>query len=195
MVVHPSIPAKTVPEFIAYAKANPRQLNMASPGNGSPNHVSGELFKMMTGVDMVHVPYRGGGPALTDLLGGQVQVYFPTTVSSIGYIKAGKLRALAVTTATRSDALPDIPTVGEFLPGYEASPWYGVGVPKNTPAEIVDKLNEAINAGLADPTIKARLADLDGLPIPMSPAEFGKFIADETEKWAKVVKFSGAKPY
>jgi tripartite-type tricarboxylate transporter receptor subunit TctC len=142
---------------------------------------------------MVHVPYRGGGPALTDLLGGQVQVYFPTTVGSIGYIRAGKLRALAVTTATRSDALPDIPTVGEFLPGYEASPWYGIGVPKNTPAEIVDKLNEAINAGLADPTIKARLADLGGEPMPMLPAEFGKFIADETEKWAKVVKFSGAK--
>jgi tripartite-type tricarboxylate transporter receptor subunit TctC len=149
---------------------------------------------MITGVDMVHVPYRGGGPALTDLLGGQVQVYFPTTVSSIGYIRAGRLRALAVTTATRSDALPDIPTVGEFLPGYEASFWYGVGVPKNTPAEIVDKLNEAINAGLADPTIKARLADLGGVPMPMSPAEFGKFSADETEKWAKVVKFSGAKP-
>jgi len=141
VVVHPSFPAKTVPEFIAYAKAHPRKVNMASAGNGSPPHVSGELFKMMT-VDMVHVPYRGGGPALTDLLGGQVQVYFPTTVSSIGYIKAGKLRALAVTTATRSDALPDIPTVGEFLPGYEASPWYGVGVPKNTPAEIVDKLNK-----------------------------------------------------
>jgi tripartite-type tricarboxylate transporter receptor subunit TctC len=191
---HPSFPAKTVPEFIAYAKAHPRKVNMASAGNGSPPHVSGELLKMMTGVDMVHVPYRGGGPALTDLLGGQVQVYFPTTVSSIGYIRAGKLRALAVTSATRSDALPDIPTVGEFLPGYEASPWYGVGVPKKTPAEIVDKLNEAINAGLADPTIKARLADLGGVPMPMSPAEFGKFIAAETEKWAKVVKFSGAKP-
>jgi tripartite-type tricarboxylate transporter receptor subunit TctC len=143
---------------------------------------------------MVHVPYRGGGPALNDLLGGQVQVYFATTVGSIGYIRAGRLRALAVTTATRSNALPDIPTVGEFLPGYEASQWYGVGVPKNTPAEIVDKLNEATNAGLADPTIKARLADLGGVPMPMSPAEFGKFIADETEKWAKVVKFSGAKP-
>ena len=149
---------------------------------------------MMAGIDLVHVSYRGGGPALTDLLGGQVQVMFPTTLASIGYIKAGRLRALAVTTGTRSDALPDIPTVGEFLPGYEASFWYGVGVPKNTPAEIVDKLNEAINAGLADPTIKARLADLGGVPMPMSPAEFGKFIADETEKWAKVVKFSGAKP-
>jgi len=194
VVVHPSFPAKTVPELIAYAKAHPRKVNMASAGNGSPPHVSGELLKMMTGVDMVHVPYRGGGPALTDLLGGQVQVYFPTTVASIGYIRAGRLRALAVTTATRSDALPDIPTVGEFLPGYEASPWYGVGVPKNTPAEIVDKLNAAINAGLADPTIKTRLADLGGEPMPMLPTEFGKFIADETEKWAKVVKFSGAKP-
>ncbi len=194
VVVHPSFPAKTVPEFIAYAKAHPRKVNMASAGNGSPPHVAGELFKMMTGVDMVHVPYRGGGPALNDLLGGQVQVYFPTTVSSIGYIKAGRLRALAVTTGTRSDALPDIPTVGEFLPGYETSQWYGVGVPKNTPAEIVDTLNEAINAGLADPTIKARLGDLGGVPMPMSAAEFGKFIADETEKWAKVVKFSGAKP-
>jgi tripartite-type tricarboxylate transporter receptor subunit TctC len=193
VVVHPSFPAKTVPEFIAYAKAHPRKVNMASAGNGSPPHVAGELFKMMTGVDMVHVPYRGGGPALNDLLGGQVQVYFPTTVSSIGYIKAGRLRALAVTTGTRSDALPDIPTVGEFLPGYETSQWYGVGVPKNTPAEIVDTLNEAINAGLADPTIKARLGDLGGVPMPMSAAEFGKFIADETEKWAKVVKFSGAK--
>ena len=195
VVVHPSFPAKTVPEFIAYAKASPGKISMASAGIGSGPHVAGELFKMMASVDMVHVPYRGGGPALTDLLGGQVQVYFPTTVSSIGYIRAGRLRALAVTTATRSDALPDIPTVGEFLPGYEASFWYGVGVPKNTPAEIVDKLNEAINAGLADPTIKARLADLGGVPMPMSPAEFGKFIADETEKWAKVVKFSGAKPY
>jgi tripartite-type tricarboxylate transporter receptor subunit TctC len=193
VVVHPSFPAKTVPEFIAYAKASPGKISMASAGIGSGPHVAGELFKMMTGVDMVHVPYRGGGPALTDLLGGQVQVYFPTTVSSIGYIRAGRLRALAVTTATRSDALPDIPTVGEFLPGYEASFWYGVGVPKNTPAEIVDKLNEAINAGLADPTIKARLADLGGVPMPMSPADFGKLIAEETEKWGTAVKFSGAK--
>jgi len=188
VVVHPSFPAKTVPEFIAYAKASPGKISMASAGIGSGPHVAGELFKMMTGADMVHVPYRGGGPALTDLLGGQVQVYFPTTVSSIGYIRAGRLRALAVTTATRSDALPDIPTVGEFVPGYEASFWYGVGVPKNTPAEIVDKLNEAINAGLADPTIKARLADLGGVPMPMSPAEFGKFIAEETEKWGNVIR-------
>ena len=194
MAVHPSVPAKTVPEFIAYAKANPGRINMASAGTGAGSHVTGELFKMMAGVDMVHVPYRGAGPALTDLIAGQVQVYFATTVASIEYIRAGRLRALAVTTATRSDALPDIPTVAEFLPGYEASFWYGVGVPKNTPAEIVDKLNEAINAGLAKPTIKARLADLGGVPMPMSPAEFGKFIADETEKWAKVVKFSGAKP-
>jgi tripartite-type tricarboxylate transporter receptor subunit TctC len=194
IVVNPSVPAKTVPELIAYAKASPGKISMASAGIGSGPHVAGELFKMMAGVDMVHVPYRGGGPALTDLLGGQVQVYFPTTVSSIGYIRAGRLRALAVTTATRSDALPDIPTVAEFLPGYEASFWYGVGVPKNTPAEIVDKLNEAINAGLADPTIKARLADLGGVPMPMSPAEFGKLTADETEKWAKVIRAANIKP-
>jgi tripartite-type tricarboxylate transporter receptor subunit TctC len=193
LVVHPSFPAKTVSEFIAYAKASPGKISMASAGIGSGPHVAGELFKMMAGVNMVHVPYRGGGPALTDLLGGQVQVYFPTTVSSIGYIRAGRLRALAVTTATRSDALPDTPTVAEFLPGYEASFWYGVGVPKNTPAEIVDKLNEAINAGLADPTIKARLADLGGVPMPMSPADFGKLIADETEKWAKVIRAANIK--
>ena len=193
LVVHPSFPAKTVSEFIAYAKASPGKISMASAGIGSGPHVAGELFKMMASVDMVHVPYRGGGPALTDLLGGQVQVYFPTTVSSIGYIRAGRLRALAVTTATRSDALPDIPTVAEFLPGYEASFWYGVGVPKNTPAEIVDKLNEAINAGLADPTIKARLADLGGVPMPMSPADFGKLIADETEKWGKVIRAANIK--
>ena len=194
LVVHPSFPAKTVPEFIAYAKASPGKISMASAGIGSGPHVAGELFKMMAGVNMVHVPYRGGGPALTDLLGGQVQVYFPTTVSSIGYIRAGRLRALAVTTATRSDALPDTPTVGEFLPGYDASFWYGIGVPKNTPAEIVDKLNEAINAGLADPTIKARLADLGGVPMPMSPADFGKLIADETEKWAKVIRAANVRP-
>src|SRR4029077_9104120 len=186
MVVHPSLPAKTVPEFIAYAKANPRKLNMASPGNGSPNHVAGELFKMMTGVDVVHVPYRSGGPALTDLLGGQVQVMFPATVSSIEYIRAGRLRALAVTTATRSEALAQIPTVAEFVPGYEASNWYGLGAPKATPAEIVDKLNKEINAGLADPKLRARLADLGGTVLAGSPADFGKFIADETEKWGKV---------
>src|SRR6202048_2329409 len=156
MVVHPSIPAKTVPEFIAYAKANPRKLNMASLGNGSPNHVSGELFKMMTGVDMVHVPYRSGGPALTDLLGGQVQVTFSPMSTSIGYIRAAKLRALDVTTATRSEVLPDVPTVAEFMPGYEASTWAGIGVPKSTPAEIIDKLNKEINAAFADPATRAR---------------------------------------
>jgi len=193
MAVHPSVPAKTVPEFIAYAKANPGKISMASAGIGAPSHVSGELFKMMAGVNVVHVPYRGAGPALVDLLAGQVQVGFPSMPSSIEYVRAGKLRALAVTSATRSDALPDIPTVGEFLPGYEASASYGIGAPKNTPAEIVDKLNEAINAGLADPTIKARLADLGGVPMPMSPAEFGKLIADETEKWAKVIRAANIK--
>ena len=194
MVVNPSVPARSVPEFIAYAKTNPGKLTMASSGTGAVPHVAGELFKMMAGIDMVHVPYRGGGPALTDLLAGQVQVYFPTTVASIGYIRAGRLRALAVTAATRSDALPDIPTVGEFLPGYEASTWYGVGAPKGTPAEIVEKLNKEINAGLADPTMKARLADLGGDVLALSPADFGKLIADETEKWAKVIKFANIKP-
>jgi tripartite-type tricarboxylate transporter receptor subunit TctC len=193
MVVNPSVPAKTVPELIAYAKANPGKLTMASAGIGAPSHVSGELFKMMTGVDMVHVPYRSGGPALNDLLGGQVQVYFPTTVASIGYIRSGRLRALAVTAATRSDVLPDIPTVGELVPGYEASAWYGVCAPKVTPAEIVDKLNKEVNAALDDPKMKARLADLGGVALPGSPAEFGKLIADETEKWAKVIKFAGIK--
>jgi tripartite-type tricarboxylate transporter receptor subunit TctC len=194
MVVNPSVPAKTVPEFITYAKANPGKINMASSGNGSSAHVAGELFKMMTGVDMVHVPYRGNAPALTDLLGGQVQVYFVTTPASIEYIRAGTLRPLAVTTATRSDALPDVPTVSEFVPGYEASAWYGVGAPKNTPAEIIDRLNKEINAGLADPKMKVRLAELGGTVLPGSPADFGRLIAEETEKWAKVVKFSGARP-
>jgi tripartite-type tricarboxylate transporter receptor subunit TctC len=194
MVVHPSLPAKTVPEFIAYAKANPRKLNMASPGNGSPNHVSGELFKMMTGVDMVHVPYRSGGPALADLLGGQMQVMFPATVSSIHYIRAGRLRALAVTAATRSDELPDIPTVAEFVPGYEASNWFGVGAPKATPAETVEKLNEEINAGLADFKIKTRLAELGARVLAGSPADFGKLIAEDTEKWATVITSAGIKP-
>ena len=194
MVVHPSVPANTVPEFIAYAKANPGKINMASSGTGSTNHVSGELFKMMAGIDMAHVPYRSAGPALTDLLGGQVQVMFPSTVASIEYIRAGRLRALAVTTATRSEALPQIPTVAEFVPGYEASNWYGLGAPKATPAEIVDKLNKEINACLADPKMKAQLADLGGVALPGSPAEFGKLIADETEKWAKVIKFAGIKP-
>jgi tripartite-type tricarboxylate transporter receptor subunit TctC len=193
MVVNPSVPAKTVPEFIAYAKANSGKINMASPGSGTASHIAGELFKMMAGVDMVHVPYRGGGPALTDLISGQVQVMFVTIVSPIEYIRAGRLRALAVTTETRSEALPDIPSVGEFLPGYEASNWFGVGAPKATPAEVVDKLNREINAGLADPKIKARLADLGSAPLVGSPADFGKFIADETEKWAKVIKFAGIK--
>jgi tripartite-type tricarboxylate transporter receptor subunit TctC len=194
MEVHPSVAAKTVPEFIAYAKANPGKINMASPGIGSAPHLAGELFKMRAGVDMVHVPYRGGVPALTDLLGGQVQVYFPGTVSSIEYIKTGRLRALAVTAATRSEALPDLPTVGEFVPGYEASSWFGVGAPKATPAEIVDKLNKEINAGLADPKIKARFADLGGTPLVGSPADFGKLIAEETEKWGKVIRAANIKP-
>src|SRR5215510_7268452 len=193
MVVHPSMPAKTVPEFIAYAKAHPRKINMASAGTGSPPHVCGELFKMMAGVDLLHLPYRGGGPALTDLLGGQVQVYFPSTPASIEYIRAGRLRALAVTARTRLDVLPDIPTVAEFVPGYEASFWFGVGVPKDTPAEIIETLNKEINAGLADPKLKARMADLGGVPMPMTPAGFGRFIAEETEKWGKVVKFTGIK--
>jgi tripartite-type tricarboxylate transporter receptor subunit TctC len=193
MVVHPSFPAKTVPEFIAYAKANPGKINMASGGNGTPPHVSGELFKMMTGAPLVHVPYRGLAPALTDLLGAQVQVIFSSTPVSIEYIRAGKLRPLAVTTATRSDALPDIPTVGDFVPGYEASQWYGVGAPRSTPDEIVDKLNKEINAALADPRMKARLADLGGTVLQGSPTDFAKLIADDTQKWAKVVKFSGAK--
>jgi tripartite-type tricarboxylate transporter receptor subunit TctC len=188
LVVHPSVPAKTVPEFIAYAKANPGKINIAVGPIGGPGHVAAELFKMMTGTDMLLVSYRGGGPALIDLLGGQVQVMFPTTVSSIGYIRSGRLRALAVTAATRSDALPDLPTVSEFVPGYEASFWTGIGAPKATPAEIVDKLNKEINAGLADPKIKARLADLGGDVLVLSPADFGKYIADETEKWGNVIR-------
>ncbi len=194
MVVNPSVPAKTVPEFIAYAKANPGKLNMASVGNGTMPHVSGELFKMMAGVDMVPVQYRGAPPALTDLLGGQLQVYFASTTIAMEHIRAGKLRALAVTTAKRSEALPDIPTMGDFLPGYETSLWFGIGAPKNTPAEIIDKLNKEINAGLANPKIKAAVADMGGTVLAGSPADFGKLIADETEKWAKVVKFSGARP-
>jgi tripartite-type tricarboxylate transporter receptor subunit TctC len=193
LAVNPMVPAKTVPEFILYANANSGKISMASVGIGSGTQIAGELFKMMTGVNMVHVPYRGGGPALTDLLSGQVQVMFPSTVSSIGYIRAGRLRALAVTTATRSDELPDIPTVAEFVPGYEASNWFGIGAPKDTPSQIIDKLNEAINAGLADPKMKARLADLGGTPLVGSPAGFGKLIAEETEKWAKVIKFIGIK--
>ena len=194
MVVHPSVPATTVPELIAYAKANPGKINMASPGIGTPGHVAGELFKMMTGTEMIHVPYRGGGPALTDLIGGQVQVFFPSTSLSIEQIRAGRLRALAVTTAARWDGLPDIQTVGEFVPGYEASIVLGVGVPKRTPMEIIDKLNREINAALTDPKIKARLADLGGTALAGSPADFAKLIADETEKWGKVIKFAGIKP-
>jgi tripartite-type tricarboxylate transporter receptor subunit TctC len=193
MAVHPSVPAKTVPEFIAHAKANPGKINMASGGIGATPHVAGELFQMMTGVRMIHVPYRGAAPALTDLLAGQVQVYFANTVASIEYIRAGKLRPLGVTTATRSEALPDIPTVGEFVPGYEASGWSGIGSPKNTPSQIIDKLNKEINAGLADPNMKVRLADLGGTVLAGSPADFGKLIAEETEKWGKVVKFTGIK--
>jgi len=188
MVVNPSVPAKTVPEFIAYANANPGKVNMASAGNGAPSHVSGELFKMMAGVNMVHVPYRGIALALTDLLGGQVQVSFASMPSSIQYIRAGQLRALAVVTATRSDLLPDIPTVAEFLPGYAASSWYGVGAPKATPAEIIDKLNKEINASLADPKNKARLANLGGDALALSPADFGKLIGDETEKWGNLIR-------
>ena len=194
MVVNPLVPAKNVPEFIAYAKANPGRLNMASSGNGSTIHVSGELFKMMTGVNMVHVPYRGGAPALTDMISGQVQVMFDNVPTSIEFIRAGKLRALAVTTATRSEVLPDLPTVADFVPGYEASAWYGVGVPKGTPDDIIDKLNKEINAILAEPKAKARLADLGASLLAGSSADFGKLVADETEKWGKVVKFSGAKP-
>jgi tripartite-type tricarboxylate transporter receptor subunit TctC len=193
MLVNPSLPATTVRELIAYAKANPGKLTMASGGIGTLSHVEGELFKMMTGVNFVHVPYRGLGPALTDLLGGQVQVMFASMSASIEYVRANKLRALAVTTATRSDELPDVPTVAEFVPGYEASGWFGIGAPKNTPSQIIDQLNEAINAGLADPKTKARLADLGGTPLAGSPADFGKFVADETEKWGRVIKFAGIK--
>jgi len=194
MEVNPSVPVKTVPEFIAYAKANPGKVNYASAGIGTPQHVSAEMFKMMTGVDMVHVPYRGAAPALTDLLGGQVQVMIDTTPASMQHIRSGKLRPLAVTTATRADALPDLPTVGDFVPGYEATSWFGIGAPKDTPPEIIATLNKEINAAIADPKIKARLIDLGGTVLPGSPADFGKLIAAETEKWAKVVKFSGAKP-
>jgi len=194
MEVNPSLPVKTVPEFIAYAKSNPRTLNYASGGSGTTAHVAGELFRNLTGVNMQHVPYRGIGPALTDLLGGQVQVMFDAMSGSIEHIRAGRLRALAVTTAARSEALPDVPTVGEFVPGFEVSQWYGVGVPKNTPADIIGRLNKEINAGLADPRLKVRLVDLGGTVLVGSPADFGKLVADETEKWGKVVKSSGAKP-
>jgi len=193
MEVNPSVPAKTVPEFVRYATANPGKLNMASPGNGNIGHVSGELFKMMTGINMVHVPYRGMGPVLADLLGGQVQVCFGGAISSMDYVRAGRLRALAVTTASRLEALPDIPSLSEFLPGYGATDWKGIGVPKNTPPEIIDKLNKEINAGLADPKLNARFAELGSPVLPGSPTDFGKLIADDTEKWAKVVKFAAIK--
>jgi tripartite-type tricarboxylate transporter receptor subunit TctC len=191
MVVNPSFPAKTVPEFIAYAKVNPGKINMASVGNGTAPHVYGELFCQMAGIEMVHVPYRGN--PLPDLLGGQVQVYFCALPSSIGFIRARKLRALAVTTASRLKLLPDIPTVSEFVPGYEAIAWQGVGAPKNTPTEITEKLNEEINASLADAKIKARFVDMGALPMAMTPSEFGKFIADETKKWSKVIKVANIK--
>ena len=192
MQVNPSVPARTVPEFIAYAKANPGKINMASPGNGTAPHVAGELFKTMAGVDMIHVPYRGETPALTDLISGQVQVMFAGP-ASIVQIRAGKLRALAVTTAARWEGMPDTPTVADFLPGYEASAWFGIGAPKETPAEIVDRLNKEINAGLADPKIKAQLAQLSGTVLAGSPADFGKLIADETEKWGKVIRTANIK--
>jgi tripartite-type tricarboxylate transporter receptor subunit TctC len=194
MLVNPAFPAQTVPEFIDYAKANPDKINMASGGTGNISHVAGELFRAMTGLNMLHVPYRGGAPAMTDLLGGQVQVYFGAVSESIEYTRAGRLRALAVTTATRSQALPDVPTLGEFVPGYEASGWQGIGAPKNTPTDIIDKLNKDINACIADPKLKARLADLGSTPLMASPADFSKFIADETEKWAKVIRAANLKP-
>jgi len=193
MTIHPSFPARTVAEFIAYAKANPAKINMASPGAGTGPHVNGELFKMMTGVEMVHVPYRGDGPALIDLVAGQVQVMFGNLISAMEHIRAGRLRALAVTTAMPSPALPDVPTVAATVPGYEASAWFGLGAPRATPAEVIAKLNKEINASLADPKLAARLAELGGAPMPLSPQAFDAFIAAETEKWGKVVRMSGAK--
>jgi tripartite-type tricarboxylate transporter receptor subunit TctC len=193
VVVNPSFPPKTLPEFIAYAKANPGKINMASPGIGSVPHVNGELFKVMTGINMVHVPYRSAAAVMADLLSGQVQLYFGTTASSLEYVRAGKLRALAVTIERRLDALPDIPAIAEFVPGYEASGWFGVGAPKATPVEIIDKLNKEINAGVADPKMKVQLTDLGGVALRGSPSDFGKLIVEETEKWGKVVKLSGAK--
>jgi len=193
VVVHPSLPVKSIPELIAYAKANPGKLNMASSGNGSTIQMSGELFKMLTGVNMVHVPYRGGAPALTDLLAGQVHVMFDNLPTCAEHVKSGKLRGLAVTSTTRSDVLPDLPPLADFLPGYEASAWYGIGAPKGTPAEVVERLNKAVNEILADPKVKAKFAEYGAMLIPGSAADFGKLLADETEKWGKVVKFSGAK--
>jgi tripartite-type tricarboxylate transporter receptor subunit TctC len=194
MVVHPDVPAKTVAEFIAYAKANPGKINMASSGSGTSVHMSGELFKVMTGVNMQHVPYRGSAPAMQDLFSNRVQVMFDNLPGSVEHIKAGTLRALGVTAGKRAAAIPDVPTIGETVAGYEAVVWYGIVAPKGTPPEIVDTLNAAVNAVLADPKLEARLVQLGGEPMPMTPAQFGKLIADETEKWAKVVKFSGAKP-
>ena len=194
ILLHPSVPVRTVPELISYAKANPGKINMASAGNGSAPHMAGELFKMMAGVNLVHVPYRGQGPALTDLLGGEVQVLFATAPGTTDYISTGRLRALAVTSAARAEVLPELKTVADFVPGYEASQWYGLGAPKNTPAEIVDKLNREINAAIADPGMKARLAAIGGEPLPGSPAEFGKLIAEETEKWGRVVRAAGIEP-
>jgi len=191
--IHPSVPAKTLPDFIAYAKANPGKINMGSAGNGSSSHMAGELFKMMAGVDLVHVPYRGQGPAMTDLLGGQLQVIFATTPGTTEYVRIGKLHALAVTTAVRAEALPDVPTVADFVPGYESSQWYGLGAPKGTPTEVIDKLNQEVNAALVDSRMKARFADVGGTVLPGPPANFGKLIAEETEKWGKVVKFAGIK--
>ena len=193
VVVNPSVPVKSIPELIAYAKANPGKLNMASSGNGSTIHMSGELFKMLTGTDMVHVPYRGGAPALTDLIAGQVHVMFDNIPTCAEHVKSGKLRGLAVTSTTRSDVLPDLPTLADFLPGYEASAWYGFAAPKNTPAAIIEKLNKEINAILAEPAAKTRFTELGAILLPGSAADFGKLLADETEKWGKVVKFSGAK--
>jgi tripartite-type tricarboxylate transporter receptor subunit TctC len=194
MEVNLAVPVKSVPEFISYAKAHPGKVNMASAGSGTPQHVAGELFKLMTGVEMVHVPYRGAAPALADLMGGQVQVMFDNIASSLEFIKAGKLRPLAVTAATRFEALPDIPTVGDFVPGFEATGQFGIGAPRNTPADVIEKLNKEVNAGLADPKMNARLAEFAGAVLPGSPTDFGRLVADETEKWAKVVRFSGAKP-
>lgn len=194
MVVNPSFPAGTIPEFVAFAKTNPGRINFASGGHGTPPHVVGELFKLMAGVNLTHVPYRGGAPAVNDLLGGQVQVMFASPSISIEHVRAGRLRALAVTTATRSQALPDVPTVGEFLPGFEASVWLGIGAPRNTPAEIIDRLNKEINAALADPGISSRFAGFGSTVLPGSPSDFGKLIADETEKWAKVIRAANIKP-
>jgi tripartite-type tricarboxylate transporter receptor subunit TctC len=194
ILLNPSVPATTVAEFISYAKTNPEKLNMASAGNGSAPHMAGELFKMMAGVNLVHVPYRGQGPALSDLLGGQVQVLFAATPGTTDYIATGRLRALAVTTASRAKMLPELPPVGDFVPGYEASQWYGISAPKNTPAEIVDRLNKEINAAIANPAMKARFAAIGGEPLPGSPAQFGRLIAEETEKWGGVVRAAGIKP-